>query len=345
MKNNLTEDEKESIQADQNAHLTESKTRYNLKSNDTKMAKETPRHKVLTGDLQKCLPSPLTTNCISFYKRKLWTLNFTLYDTANSTVHCAMWDESKGARGGNEIASSILKWCDTVISNSEIEEITLWTDNCYGQNKNVSMIMCFFWILHKYPQIKTITQKCLLKGHTHMEADSAHALIERKRKKLHNLAILTPWDWQQLVRQTSSKYIVHNMELEDFKSFNTLYDKKQSCNPPFVNRKKDVDKQQVLLSTCVQLQVKQEKIGSLFLKTNFEGESQEVDFIRFRRQELVFPTDLKQVSKEPIPISKQKYDDLIALLPFVPSVCHDFYKNLKHTGEVTGDYPEGDIDD
>lgn len=158
-----------------------------------------------------------------------------------------MWYETKGARGGNEIASSILKWCYTVTSISEIEEITLWTDICYSQNKNVSMIKCFFWILHKYPQIKTITQTFLLKGHTHMAADSAHALIERKRKKLHNLVILTPWDWQQLVRQTSSKYIVHNMELEEFKSFNTLYDKKQSCNPPFVNRKKDVDKQQVLL--------------------------------------------------------------------------------------------------
>ena len=87
--------------------------------------------------------------------------------------------------------------------------------------------MCFFfWILHKYPQIKTITQMFLLKGHTHMEADSVHALIERKRKKLE-FGYLNPWDWQQLVRETSNKFTVHNMEFQDFKSFNTLYDKKK----------------------------------------------------------------------------------------------------------------------
>ena len=68
--------------------------------------------------------------------------------------------------------------------------------------------------------------------------------------------------------------------------------------------------------------------------------------MRFRRQGVTFPADLNQVSTNPIPISQQKCNDLIALLPYVPSVCHDFYKNLKHTSnKATSDYPEGDIDD
>lgn len=345
LKSNLTEDEINSVKADHEAHLIESKTRYNFKKLDFTMAKDSPKHKVLAGDLQKCLPSPLTNNCISFYKRKLWTLNFTLYDAADSSVQCMMWDESKGARGANEIASSILKWADNTIPGSEVEEITLWTDNCYGQNKNVSIIMCYFWILHTYPQIKIITQKFLLKGHTHMEADSVHALIERKRKKLSNLAILTPWDWQQLVRQTSGKYTVHNMELPDFKNFKTLLDKKVSPNPPFVNRKKNLNNEPVLLSTCVLLQVKQEHIGKLFYKTDFNGQMHEVDFIRHRRQKVTFPEQLNEVSANPLPITKQKYNDLIALLPFVPSVCHAFYQNLTHTNVATNDYPQGDEDD
>ena len=341
--NNLTLDEKNSIEEEHNAHLDESKLRYDLKSEDTKRANNTL--KVLTGDLQKCLPSPLITNCISFYKRKLWTLNYTLFDSSDSSVHCIMWDESKGARGGNEIGSALLKWADTVIPGSDIEEIILWSDNCYGQNKNISLIMCFFWILNKYPQVKIITQKFLLKGHTHMEADTVHALIERKRKKLNNMTILTPWDWQQLVRQTSMKYTVHNMELEDFKNFRSLYDVKTCENPPFINRKKDVNKEQVLLSTCVQLQVKQNSMGTLFLKSNFADENQEIDLVRFRRRHLTLPNDLQLVTPSPIPISQQKYNDLLALLPYVPTVCHDFYKNLKHTSNTTSEYPEGDLRD
>lgn len=125
LKNDLSQEEKDCIKADHDAHLNESRMRYDLKKSDTTLAKGSSRNKVITGDLQKCLPSPLTTNCISFYKRKLWTLNFTLYDSSDSSVHCMMWDESKGARGGNEIASSILKWADSVIPESEIEEITL----------------------------------------------------------------------------------------------------------------------------------------------------------------------------------------------------------------------------
>lgn len=38
--------------------------------------------------------------------------------------HCLMWDETIGARGGNEIASSILKWADNVVPDSNIKEIT-----------------------------------------------------------------------------------------------------------------------------------------------------------------------------------------------------------------------------
>lgn len=89
------------------------------------------------------------------------------------------------------------------------------------------------------------------------------------------MKILTPWDWQQLVRQTSMKYTVHNMELEDFKNFRSLYDVKTCENPPFINRKKDVNKEQVLLSTCVQLQVKQNSMGTLFLKSNFADENRD----------------------------------------------------------------------
>ncbi|KAJ8887480.1 hypothetical protein PR048_013695 [Dryococelus australis] len=76
--NTLGQTDKSILMAEYESHLFESQRRYNLKSEDTKMSKTTPTHKVLTGNLQKCLPTSLLTNCISFYKRKLWTLNYTL---------------------------------------------------------------------------------------------------------------------------------------------------------------------------------------------------------------------------------------------------------------------------
>lgn len=50
---------------------------------------------------------------------------------------------------------------------------------------------------------------------------------------------------------------------------------------------------------------------------------------------VTFPAEFNKVSSNPIPNTKEKYNDLIALLPFVPSVCHDFYKNLVNFNKVT----------
>jgi len=38
---------------------------------------------------------------------------------------------------------------------------------------------------------------------------------------------------------------------------------------------------------------------------------------------------LEQAYDEPLPISKEKKKDLIDLLPLIPDIYHEFYKNLK----------------
>jgi len=135
-----------------------------------------------------------------------------------------MSDESKVGRGGEEISSAFLKWAENIIpSSADINKITLWSDNCFGQNKNNTIIICFFWIMQKYSQIKRVNMKYLLKGHTRMEADTVHLLIKRKRKKLKNMMILIPLDCQQMVRKCSSNYNKLNMERKDFLQFNALF--------------------------------------------------------------------------------------------------------------------------
>lgn len=70
--------------------------------------------------------------------------------------------------------------------------------------------------------MKTMNQKFLLKGHTHIEADTVHANIERIRKRTAAITILTPWDCQQLDGQCSKKYSVINVETEYFKNYQTV---------------------------------------------------------------------------------------------------------------------------
>lgn len=87
------------------------------------------KNNIISGELQKCLSTPVLTNSINFYKRKLWTLNYTMFDSENNSASCLMWNESKAKIGDNYLASAILKWA--VIN---LPETDVWSDNCYGQN-------------------------------------------------------------------------------------------------------------------------------------------------------------------------------------------------------------------
>lgn len=58
----------------------------------------------------------------------------------------------------------------------------------------------YFWLLNVCPSLKTIVHKYLLRGHTHMEADHVHGLIERTVKKQPTMQIVIPWGWEQLIR-------------------------------------------------------------------------------------------------------------------------------------------------
>lgn len=315
-------------------HLDEAGKRYALKRADKEVAMASKgKRKFVTVDLQKCLPTPLLTNQQSFYKLKLWTYNYTISDAAEN-VTCIMWDESKSGRGASEMASGLLKWIDTL--NENVEDITIWSDNCPSQNRNFIMVMAYFWILKNYPNIKLINHKFLLRGHTHMEVDGDHSLIERERKRTPFLKVMTPWDWQQLARLCcrSKPFNVVNMEVCDFKDFKSLY----TCNnSPFVVRKKTEDNSDFRMSDVVHLQVRTEDLGALYFKTDFEAvKFGRVDLKRNGRR-VVFPQLLPSIREEANEISTKKYNHLQSLLPWVPTIFHDFYKNLAHSNKATDD--------
>ena len=133
MKGNMTNLEKDQLQKDHDIQLQESKTRYDLKSDDTKVI----QNKVLSGDLPKVSTYTTFNKQHKFLQKK--TLDTQLY---NVRFIFPLYDVGRVQmrRGGNEIASCIIKWADLVISLSPVEEITIWSDNCYGQTKNLSLI-------------------------------------------------------------------------------------------------------------------------------------------------------------------------------------------------------------
>ncbi|KAG8325152.1 hypothetical protein J6590_075308 [Homalodisca vitripennis] len=99
------------------------------------------------------------------------------------------------------------------------------------------------------------------------------------------------------------------------------------------------------MSGCVYIQMKRGHVGKIYLKTSFEEEFQVVDLNRKTKNtgvnevEPTFPPNNK-----PVPISALKYNDLISLLPFIPTRFHAFYKDFPKTNADNPDYPASDND-
>lgn len=53
-------------------------------------------------------------------------------------------------------------------------------------------------------KLEIINQKFLQPGHTHLEADTIHAAIEREKKKI-SMKIDLPRDWANLIRSVGRR--------------------------------------------------------------------------------------------------------------------------------------------
>lgn len=318
-----------SLQAEYDEHLADTNNRYKMKSEDKKKSRENVlEERVIMIDLQKCLPTPDLHNSQSFYSLKLWTYNLTIQDATLERSFCMMWDESIAGRGGNEVASCLIKWVEDHIPD-DVKEITIWSDNCPSQNRNILMVMCYFFILHIKPNINVVNHKFLARGHTHLEADAVHSLIEREKKKLALFQIMTPWDWQQMIRLcgTKKQITVVAMETSDFKEFKQLFD---GSAAPYINKKKDSMGNDFLISRAVHMQVRKSNPGILYYRTDFAADFIEVDLNRRTRRNYCIPTSISPIREGPKPISAKKYNHLQKLLKWIPKRFHDYYKNLQY---------------
>lgn len=111
---------------------------------------------------------------------KLAVHNYTVYNLDTHEAMCYWFDESQC-----DLVSSTFTSClvDTIekILNTSLKPVIIYTDGCTAQNRNsvLSNALLHFSIKYKID----ITQKFLEKGHTQMECDSVHSVIERKMKK------------------------------------------------------------------------------------------------------------------------------------------------------------------
>lgn len=312
---------KTQLVASKTTHLNDAEAGYKSKDNDKNLAKENRCIKLYTFDLQQCLPTPNLHTSVSFYKRQLWTYNLTVHNCVTNEPICYMWHEALGNRGANDIASCVFQHLNSEPDN--ISHVIFYSDCCVGQNRNSFVATMMSILVANSTHINIVDHKFLTPGHTHMECDVDHSVIERKKRKT-NIKIHHPRDWYQFVRAAGNKnqFKVVEMTQEHFYNFSSLVKTK------FMWRSNNQSGERFLWQSIKWLRFTKD-FGVIYYKCTL-SEDEPFKSLNIRRRGInsVNSSDLPLSYDSPLYINDAKKRDLLDQLSLIDPIYHDFYQNL-----------------
>lgn len=127
-------------------------------------------------DLQQVIYVPISQESALFYKTRLSNFNFTFYDLANKECFSFPWHEGSSKRGSSEITTCIFKVLEHY-NSKETKTVSLYSDGCFGQNKNTIMPTMMLYAVRKLENLETISLRFFEANHGQSEGDSVHSAI------------------------------------------------------------------------------------------------------------------------------------------------------------------------
>lgn len=286
------------------------------KERDKDSAGKDPSLKVITMDLQSVLLCPRLNASAVYYKTKLTCHNFTIMDLNSKEVQCYFWNESQGDLTANSFASCIVDYIESTLrDNNTVTHFILYSDGCNYQNRNCILTNALCHICKKF-QVH-ITQKYLEKGHTQMEVDSVHSVIERKLKHKN---IYVPQNYVEAIREACSShpYQVQHVDHTFFKKYSDL---------SYYSTIRPGTKVGDHVVTDIRA-IHYSPIGEVTIKLMFEDDFS--DLPRRARRSEIMCEDPPQLHDGQLTIKRSKYQHLKELKSVIPVDYHPFFDNLLH---------------
>lgn len=326
IKNCRCETEKECLLLEKERHLRIAEELRAEMNRDMQKAKDDDTFECLTYDLEKTLPLPRIPTNIVFYKRQLWLYNCGIHVASKDLGYCFVWVEGEAGRGAQEVGSCLFYYIKNLL-DPKIKNLTLWSDSCGGQNRNIKMVLMLKAILADNPNIESITLKYLQSGHTFLPNDTDFSKIETALKNYPR--IYTPQDYMNVMKtcRKANPLRVIKMDSQNFWSTEKL-------EKNITNRKTTIDKNKINWLKIRKIMLKKNKLYSFFMATEPDGDYVEVS-IEKKTKGTSFPlntellTPLWPNGKE---IAQAKLNDHL-----IPSDCKRFYENLKGNPNLIDD--------
>lgn len=220
----ISEEEKESLLSEKERHLGTAESLRNEMKEDLERAKTDDKYETLTFDMEKTLPLPRIPTNIVFYKRQLWLYNCGIHAGSNDIGYCFVWVEGEAGRGAQEVGSCLKKFIFEILKPGT-QHLTLWSDCCGGQNRNIKMVLLMKAILNDHPDLKTITLKFLESGHTFLPNDTDFGKIESRLKQFQRL--YTADDYINVIKVCKKKQTIasNKNDMRRFRGYKNVGEK------------------------------------------------------------------------------------------------------------------------
>lgn len=264
-------------------------------------------------DVQAVKLSPHTSTSVMYYRTKLKVHNFTVLNIGSQQCTCYWWHEA--GLDASVFTSLIIAHLEEQCTDSL--PVIFWSDGCGYQNRNnvLSNALLSYAVKHD----KKVEQKYLSKGHTQMEADHIHSMIE---KKLKNRDIHLPFDYVKITQKARKNPMPIDTKYLDYKFFKKYDDsallKYSSIRPGRFKDDPTVSDLKHLLYN---------PDGIIQYKIDFNDE---LKILPHRTKKNTSTENVKPLYDKRLAISTRKYNDIQAMKEVLPSDVMAFYDNLEH---------------
>lgn len=345
MKINVSEGEQQAdFKRQLDLHQRKAEKAYQVKRDMKAEANDDDSMRVLIFDLQQCLPTPKLPCKDIYYSRQLYVFNLTIYDSKTKLTHCYMWHEAEGEKGANQVGSCVLRHLIDHVPEG-VERVVLMSDTCTGQNRNSILAAMYITGLQIHPTLKTIEHIFLIAGHTHLEVDNKHSVIERHARKVASVSV--PEEWYALVEEAGKcntnliefpqgKFIVVRMQ-DEFLNFKALLK-----DPLLIKRKKTMAGKEFSWLDLQWFKYEKSRLGIVGVKSALSPAAlfENLSFLRRGVRCDAVPAlvpHLRNCYNGPLKISTKKLQDLLKLLDFLHPQHHAFYQSLEGEDSLNED--------
>ena len=280
-------------------------------------------------DLQQTLPTPKLSTGVAYYKRKLWTYNFGIFNLKEQKATMYVWDEVTARRGSIEITSALCHWIEE--NQKDETHLILFSDNCAGQNKNLNMVLSNLRMIHQGKFFR-IEHYFLVPGHSYMPCDQKFGNIELALRKRPNIE--TKDDYIRIIKSAvRGGFKVVAFEQSQVLDFNVLQDSITKRKSKELNFQ---DARVIIFDTSYK--------EGYAIKEDYEDDTPQhkVRLMPGRKgySRALFnlgTVDLRPKYQAPIPLTQEKIKDLKDLLVYIhPSHKAEYFHGIIRAQETIG---------